>query len=158
MKVWGDRVLYTKNDLPVDPLYEYAPKPPMTELPHIYPHEFQMALLPHCKESCLLSSFHDCVELRSGTTILRRIPKRKQPLQLKVNDLEEAWGLNAHHTPHFLRVFLYHCLVLAGTFAFWTWWLVTHPNDLQNASVPFTSAAAIIALFWSSLATLKALK
>ncbi|KFY68064.1 hypothetical protein V496_01311 [Pseudogymnoascus sp. VKM F-4515 (FW-2607)] len=158
MKVWGDRVLYTKNDLPVDPLYEYAPKPPMTELPHIYPHEFEMALLPHCKESCLLSSFHDCVELRSGTTILRRIPKRKQPLQLKVNDLEEAWGLNAHYTPHFLRVFLYHCLVLAGTFAFWTWWLVTHPNDLQNASVPFTSAAAIIALFWSSLATLKALK
>lgn len=157
MKVSADRVLYTKNDLPVDPLYEYAPKPPNTELPHIHPHEFEMALLPHCKESCLLSSFHDCIELRTGTTILRRIPKRKQPLQLKVNDPEEAWGLNAHYTPHFLRVFLYHCLVLAGTFAFWTWWLVIHPNDLQNASVPFTSAATIIALFWSSLATLKAL-
>jgi hypothetical protein len=117
-----------------------------------------MALLPHCKESCLLSFFHDCVELRTGTTILRRIPKRRQALQLKVNDPEEAWGLNAHYTPHFLRVFLYHCLVLAGTFAFWTWWLVIHPNDLTNASIPFTAAATIIALFWSSLAALKALK
>jgi hypothetical protein len=115
MKVSADRILYTKNDLPIDALYEYAPRPPNTELPHIHPHEFEMALLPHCKESCVLSFFHDCVELRTGTMILRRIPKRRQALQLKVNDPEEAWGLNAHYTPHFLRVFLYHCLVLAGT-------------------------------------------
>jgi hypothetical protein len=158
VKVWGDRVLFTKIDLPTDDLYEYAPKPPMTELPHIYPHEFEMALLPQCKTPCLLSSFHDCVEPRTGTTILKRIPKRKQPLQLKLNDLEEAWGLNAHYTPHFTRVFFYHCLVFAGAFAFWAWWQINHPDDLQTASVPFTAATATIALFWSSLATLKTLK
>ena len=33
-----------------------------------------------------------------------------------------------------------------------------HPDDLQSASVPFTAAVAIVSMFWSSVATLKALR
>jgi hypothetical protein len=130
----------------------------MTELPHIFPHEFEFALRPPCKAACPLASFHDCVEPRCGNAILERIPKRKCRLQLTDNQPEEAWGLKAHYTPHFLLVLVYHCLVFVSTFAFWAWWLFVHPDDLQNASVPFMAAVAIVSMFWSSVATLKALR
>jgi hypothetical protein len=50
---------------------------------------------------------------------------------------------------------LYHVLIFASTFGFWAWWLLTHPNDLQNAAVPLTTVAVFLSLFWSSAGVLK---
>jgi hypothetical protein len=33
-----------------------------------------------------------------------------------------------------------------------------HPDDLQNASVPFMAAVAIVSMFWSSVVTLRGLR
>jgi membrane protein YdbS with pleckstrin-like domain len=50
---------------------------------------------------------------------------------------------------------LYHVLIIASTFGFWSWWLLAHPNDLQNAAVPLTIVAVFLSLFWSSAGVLK---
>lgn len=93
---------------------------------------------------------------RTGNLALKRIPKRKRALELKLDTREEAWGIQAHHKPHALIVFLYHVLMFAGTFAFWIYWQRTHPGDFQNATVPLTVVAVLISLFWSSTGVLKA--
>jgi hypothetical protein len=127
-----------------------------TEIPPIQQHEFEYAFLPYCGPSCILSPLHDCVQPRAGRLALKRIPKRKRALLLKLDTREEAWGIQAHHKPHALIVFLYHVLMSAGTFAFWIYWQRTHPGDLQNATVPLTVVAVLISLFWSSTGVLKA--
>jgi hypothetical protein len=155
-KIAANRVFSFKNDLPVpdDELYEYSPRP-ATEIPPIQRHEFEYALLPCCNSPCPLSTFHDCVEPRCGDLALKRIPKRKRELELTVNTRELAWGLQAHYKPHVLLVFLYHVFFLLGPFAFWGWWQAAHPNDLQNAALPFTVVVTLISLFWSSTGILK---
>jgi hypothetical protein len=103
----------------------------------------------------LLSSFHDCIESPSGTTALERIPKRKYAFEVTGDKREFAWGLEAKYSISFLRMVIYHLLILGGTFAFWTWWQLGHPDDLQNASTPFATVAVLLSLFWSSSGTLK---
>ena len=86
---------------------------------------------------------------------MERIPKRKSALELQVNAPEFAWGLSAQHTISFAGVVLYQMLIFAGEFAFWAWWQITHPNDLQNAAAPLTVVAILISLFWSSAGIIK---
>lgn len=68
---------------------------------------------------------------------LKRIPKRKWEVETKTEEREHVWGLKTQHVISFLRVLVYHCLVLSGSFGFWAWWLVKHPDDVQSAAVPF---------------------
>lgn len=135
--------------------YEYKPRPPSAEMPPIKPREFEYFLLPHCGSSCVLSLIHDCVESHLGNWALGRIPKRKFAIELKVKSREDAWGLQAQHAPHGLIILLYHVLILSGTFAFWIWWQINHPADLQNAAVPLSVVTVLISLFWSSAGLLK---
>jgi hypothetical protein len=44
---------------------------------------------------------------------------------------------------------LYHGVLLAGGVAFFIYWLVKHPGDLQNASVPLFTALGLMASFWT---------
>lgn len=76
-------------------------------------------------------------------------------IEIRSNNLEFAWGIQARHTISALMMILYHLLILAGTFGFWAWWLVIHPNDLQNAAVPFATVVMAIPLFWGSTGVLK---
>ena len=69
-----------------------------------------------------------------------------------------AWGLQAQHVISLVHVLLYHVLILVGTFVFWAWWNVRHPNDLQNAAVPLTVVTTLLSLFWTSTGILKRLR
>ncbi|KAL2074995.1 hypothetical protein VTL71DRAFT_8775 [Oculimacula yallundae] len=156
-KIRADRVIYTKNDLPIDPIYEYTPRPPDVELPPILPHEFELAF-SSCSLSCKLSHFHDCIEAPTGTSALSRIPKRTAALELKTSVREPAWGIQAQHSISFVRLVWYHLGIFAGTFGFWAWWQVRHPGDVQSAATPLTVVGLFLSLFWSSSGALPAFR
>jgi hypothetical protein len=82
----------------------------------------------------------------------------KGMIEIYTNHLEFAWGIQAQHTISFLRMVFYLFLIFVGTFGFWAWWLLTHPNDLQNAAVPLTTVAVFLSLFWGSVGGLKGFK
>jgi hypothetical protein len=62
-----------------------------------------------------------------------------------------AWGLLAVERVALYRIMAYHIAILAGTFVFWGWWLRSHPDDLQNASVPLMASISLLALFWTNV-------
>lgn len=130
-------------------LYDYNPRPP-DAIPPVIPHAFELALST-CTPHCILKPFHDCLEPREGGYILDRIPKRKAPLLLETPGRELAWGISAQCNISFLHMLFYHFLIFVGTLAFWAWWLVVHPNDLQNASVPVTVALGFVSLLWAAV-------
>ena len=77
---------------------------------------------------------------------------------MRTGDGEIAWGLQAQHVISLAHVLLDHVLILVGTFGFWAWWNVRHPNDLQNAAAPLTVVTALLSLFWASAGILKILR
>lgn len=137
--------------------YVFIPKPPSKDGQPITPHEFEIAL-SFCNDSCKLSFLHDCIEPPIGCLATQRIPKRKGPLHLNVDVVEEAWGIQAQYAISFVHVVLYHVLILSATLSFWAWWQSRYPGDLQNASVPLTIAPVLLSLFWSSAGVLKVLR
>lgn len=156
-KLRANRIIHHSKSLPEDIVYEYRPRPPTAENPPIVPHEFELAFSA-CSSKCSLSALHDCVEPPLGTFAIERIPKRKGLIEINGDNPEFAWGIQAQHAISFFRILMYHLLIFAGTFAFWACWLVTHPNDLQNAAVPLTTVAVLLSLFWSSAGLLKAFR
>jgi hypothetical protein len=154
IKLKANRIIRHSKSLPEDITYEYRPRPPAAENPPILPHEFELAFSA-CSSKCPFSAIHDCVEPPTGTFAVERIPKRKSKIEIYSNNLEYAWGIQAQHAISFLRMVLYHVLIFASTFGFWAWWLLTHPNDLQNAAVLLTTVAVFLSLFWSSAGVLK---
>jgi hypothetical protein len=72
-----------------------------------------------------------------------------------MDTIESAWGLQAHFSISAMLVFIYHLLMIAGAVAFWGWWELRHPGDLQNATVPLSIVAVFLSLFWSSTGVLK---
>lgn len=142
------------KDLPTDSLYDYDPRPPHADNPPISQHEFEVAFAS-CSDHCKLALLHDCQRIPDRDLALKCIPKRRLEVEIKTDEREHIWGLQAQHVISFLRVLLYHCLILSGTFGFWAGWLVKHPNDLQNAAIPLTTALALLSLFWSSAGILK---
>lgn len=137
------------KDLPTDTIYDYDPRPPNADNPPISQHEFEAAFAS-CRHQCLLAPFHDCQKVPDRNFALRRIPKRKVEVETKINRREDVWGLQARYAISFFRVLIYHCLILGGAVAFWAWWLVKHPGDLQSAAVPLTTCLTLLSLFWSS--------
>lgn len=61
-----------------------------------------------------------------------------------------VWGIQTQYSISFLYVALYHLIMMAGPIGFWVWWQKHHPDDLQNASIPVTTTAVLISLFWSA--------
>ena len=133
------------NDLPTDRLYQYNPKPPVAQLPHIEAHLFETALNA-CGRSCALSFLHDCGEPFEGTFFLDKIPKRAVALQLNTKGEVDAWGLKAEHRISFVYIVCYLVIAVTATFGFWAWWLKRHPGDLQNAAIPLTTITILLSL------------
>lgn len=154
LKLRANRIIFHSKSLPEDIIYEYRPRPPSAENPPILPHEFKLAFSA-CSSNCLLSTLHDCVDPPIGKFAVERIPKRKSMIHFSTNNLEYAWGIQAQHAISALRMLVYHLLIFASTFGFWAWWLVFHPNDLQNAAVPLTTIAVFLSLFWGAAGVLK---
>ncbi|KAH8821287.1 hypothetical protein F5884DRAFT_850522 [Xylogone sp. PMI_703] len=153
-KIRPNRIIFREKSLPTDLNYEYKPRPPDAEIPPISAHEFELAFKT-CGPKCALSFLHDCVEAPCGDFAIQRIPKRVGALEVKIGSVELAWGIQAQHAISSFRILLYHVLILVATFGPWAWWLKLHPGDLQNAAVPFSTAAVLISLFWSSAGVLK---
>lgn len=129
-------------------LIRYAPRVGTAEArnPPISPHLFE-ALSYTCHLPCTWPISHDCVPPPSGDTYLQRIPKRTR--NFDEDQDSPIWGLEAVFAVSVARVFIYHCIMVAAPFAFFAWWLTTHPNDLQNAIVPSTMVLGSLSLFWS---------
>jgi hypothetical protein len=157
-KLRPDRIIPSKrHDIPDALIYEYSPRPPHADIPPIKPEEFELAL-SSCCSSCFMWLFHDCIGTSQGNEAVERIPKRRGEFALKSGTREFAWGLEAQHSISFLRMLIYHLIVLAGPFAFWGWWQSDHPWDLQDASIPLAAVCALLSLFWGSSGTLKFLR
>ena len=126
-------------NLPVDPAYVYAPRPPGPhEDPPISAHEFNRRFYTTLCNPC------------GRSEAVTRIPKRSQRFQtnLHVDGREDMWGLHVELCPSFFRVLLWQIAVTAGGWALMAWWLVHHKNDLQGASVPVTIImTALMALY-----------
>ena len=99
----------------------------------------------------ILEFFHECKGRNhcGKYQVLQHLPKRRKIWQID-NDGEkdEAWGLHAEFDVSFLKVALYHLLILSGPLTFWGMWLRMWPTDWQNASVPFFAVAVLLSLFW----------
>ena len=75
-------------------------------------------------------------------------------LELEKVGEEHAWGLQAHHVISLVFLSCYFLLLVAGTIAFWIWWLNKHSGDLQDAAVPFTAVTLVLSLILSSVSIL----
>src|SRR5579871_716724 len=135
------------KDLLTDKVYDYSPRSgdPSAKNPPISPHLFH-ALFYTCFSPCNWPIAHDCLAPPSGDEILHRIPKRNRCF--KNDQTSPIWGLETVFAVSFAYVFVYHCVMVAGPFAFFGWWLIAHPYDLQNASIPVTVVLGALSLFW----------
>lgn len=79
----------------------------------------------------------------SGDT-LEKFPKRIGG-DIKLGDY--GWGLHACEQLSFHRFNVLSLCILAGPAYFFVYWLVEHPGDLQNASVPLFLGFAFIGTF-----------
>ena len=149
-----------KEDLPdnygLGAEYEYNPRPPKAPSPLISRNEFKLCLTA-CSEGCIKRFFvpwHDCYRLPPECRRLSRIPKKKTQFDLisGIGCGEVAFGLEADYNVSFLYVLIYHMLLIIPAIGFWVFWLLNHPGDLQNASVPFFTVLSITGLFWATYA------
>lgn len=90
---------------------------------------------------------------RSCHTAIGRLPKRIRRLEEGGEAHEDFWGLLAVEDISFLRIALYHSVILAGPFIFWFLWLfcLGHTGDLQNAAVPFSVMISLLSFLWFPL-------
>lgn len=135
------------RDLPTNQDYQYSPRAgaPGARNPPISPHLFE-ALFYACCFPCTWPIPHDCVPPPIGVANLERIPKRTRCFER--DQTSPIWGLEAVFAVSLAYVFIYHCVVVAGPFAFFGW-LRAHPYDIQNASIPVTIVLGTLSLFWS---------
>lgn len=136
------------KELPQDSAYFYNPRGDSAKNPPISIHMFDILFNATCDSPCNWWNFHDCMLLRDSNDTLSRIPKRTKPFKDDYETLS-IWGLEAMFAVSFAYVFIYHCTIIAGPFAFFFWWLRTHPDDYQNAAVPVTIVLGGLSLFWS---------
>ena len=110
-----------------------------------------------CDEVCMKLRFdilrilHECRGRNPcrPSQILECFPKRMMKWEFGADKMnEEAWGLDATFQVAFLKVALYHLLILMWPLTFWGVWLKKWPRDWQNASVPFFAVMVMLSLFW----------
>jgi hypothetical protein len=94
--------------------------------------------------------FHDCFQLECCDKTLKLIPKKKSEFNvLSAQGTEDfAWGIEAAYTISFLLVSTYHLVPILSALCFWAYWLNGHPEDWQNACVPFLATVALMAVLW----------
>jgi hypothetical protein len=103
----------------------------------------------HCRWR-LFNPWHDCIRLPCRDHRIRSIPKKKTEFDVQSTDDigTVAWGLEADYALSFAYMAVYHVVPLLAAFAFWAYWLVKHPGDLQTAAVPLLTVLALFAVMW----------
>jgi hypothetical protein len=161
-EIFDDNHVYCKGEgIPDPPLpipnqhqhqhqdYVYSPRPPEARIPLI-DHGLFSALLNACPDTCPWSWFHTCKPLSPRAHRWKRIPRKNQRFETKSHQIgESAYGIEANYVISAAMMTLYHGVLLAGGVAFFIYWLVKHPGDLQNASVPLFTALGLMASFWT---------
>jgi hypothetical protein len=136
------------EELPTHQDYQYNPRAGATgaKNPPISPHLFE-ALFYSCRFPCAWPIPHDCMHAPTGVKNLERIPKRKRCFER--DQTSPIWGLETVFAVSFAYVLMYHCVIVAGPFGFFVWWIKVHPGDLQDASIPLAIVLGALSLFWS---------
>lgn len=134
--------------------YIYYPRYPDAKIPLIEPQRFARYLRA-CNEDCMWSlicgkRLHDCFFVPPRDYVLSRIPKKKSEFRVDSYEgaISYAWGIEADYALSFLHLCIYHLIPLLSGFIFWVYWLATHSEDWQNASVPTLTTVACMAVFW----------
>lgn len=121
------------EQLPIhtNPNYQYEPKPP--------------AEVPPVPTRLLMEYFDDPSCAGTSTAILEAFPVRTTGEMTRLE--KHGWGLHGAEHLSFWRILCVTGVVLFGPSWFFVHWLVVHPGDLQNASVPLGLAFGFIGTF-----------
>jgi hypothetical protein len=122
----------------------------MDDDPPILPHEFEKRFYACYDPTTLhkLNPWHKCRGACRTHGAVDRLPKRSTALDEDVDDREEFWGLYAREIPSVLAFVLWNlALFILGPLIFGIVWLVKHPGDLQNASVPMTISTTLLGIW-----------
>lgn len=114
-----------------NPNYQYEPKPP-DEIPPV-------------PTRLLMEYFTDPSCAGTSTAILEAFPVRTTGQMTRLE--KHGWGLHAGEHLSFWRITSLAAFVLVGPIAFFVYWLIVYPGDLQNASVPLGLAFGFIGTF-----------
>lgn len=135
------------RDLPTGQDYLYNPRrdngaqnPPLS--PDLFQHLFYTCHWPYT-----WLTGHGCAASDKKIVHVQRIPKRNR--EFKDDLTSPIWDLETNFEVSFAYVLVYHCIMVAGPFGFFAWWLKDHPGDLTTASVPVTIVLGALSLFWS---------
>ena len=142
-------IIKERRDLPREPEYIYAPRPPDASNPPISRHEFSMHLNA-CESSCRWSLLHECMPQLETNSAIACIPKKRSIYDFESPSDIYAWGLEAKHVISAAYVTVYHLIIFAIPFGLWGWWIRRHPDDMQGAAVPITVVLGLLSLFWST--------
>ena len=145
----------SKDELPDDDghsnIYIYNPRGPNVKPPVIDPNVLHF-LLSECDEVCLwrfLNPWHRCIRLGEHLSYLSKIPKKTDGFSMLDETGEKiAFGIEAGYKVSLGRLAIYHLILILAPVGFWAWWMVKHPGDWQNATVPLLAATALIVVFW----------
>lgn len=129
-----------------------GPRPPQAEIPPVTPHEFELACIIPVAENVRLLFSTTALKLKMRKTVSYVSRGRNASSMSRLvtsQSVKIVWGIQTQYSISFLYVALYHLIMMAGPIGFWVWWQKHHPDDLQNASIPMTTTAVLISLFWS---------
>ena len=135
-------------------------------MPPITPHEFRRRYYS-CHGNCpvsrssLLCYFHRCKKpCRLRLDAVDRIPKRTSRLEMEGDARSSFWGLYAVERISFLKIAVYHSIIIIPSLIFMFLWLSYwgHSGDLQNASVPLLCGLALLSLLWFSAISIRGLQ
>jgi hypothetical protein len=131
--------------------YMYNPKaPPIGEAKNPLISRHKASKFLNCDNPCRWRLLHTCVPDLVNRRVIERVPRKKSVFETdKDNSAEhQAWGLTIRFEVSARYVAFYLFFILTFPFALWGWWQATHPDDLQNASVPVTVVLGLFSLFW----------
>lgn len=135
-----------------------GPRPPQAEIPPVTPHEFELARIIPVADNVRLLFSTTALKLKMRKTVSYVSRGRNASSMSRLvtsQSVKIVWGIQTQYSISFLYVALYHLIMMAGPIGFWVWWQKHHPDDLQNASIPVTTTAVLISLFWSATGIFK---
>lgn len=110
-----------------------------------------MEEVPPVPARLLMEYFDDPTCAGTSAKTLETFPKRISEMS---GDEKYGWGLQACEYISFFRAIILCLCMLVGPIWFFLEWLVKHPGDLQNASVPLFLVFALIGSFIGTLVIL----
>jgi hypothetical protein len=131
------------QELPDTPEYQprSGPNPPI-------PKKVFKILYYACPKDCKWLLPHSCSPAPASTK-WKQIPQRDKCFDSDRHINVPLWGLEPVYAVSFSYVLAYHCMIVIGPVVLFGWWLGTHPDDWQNASILLVIVFGALSLFWA---------